>query len=477
MEVASPYIPEFLVLSGSPDADNTVCASQLRFFNTGATRPVSFRIAQLKKLKAAVIAHEQAVLEALHADLKKSAFEAYGSEIGQVIMEIDFTVKNLTTWARPEKVATPLMFFPSSSKIHRDPLGNVLIIGPWNYPFLLCLGPLISAIAGGNTAVVKPSEEAPHTALVLEKIIASVFPSSYVHVAQGVGAEVIPSLMQDFRFDHVFFTGSTAVGQKIMEMAAKKLVPVTLELGGKSPCIVDASASLEYTAKKIAWSKLMNAGQTCVAPDYVLVHSSIKDALVEKIKANFNKMLGPDPQQSEDLGRIINKKRFKKLAAYLGEGQVVVGGRHDEDDLYIEPTILEKVGFDDAVMQEEIFGPILPVIAFGDREEVVDWIEKNPFPLSLYVYAEDRAVKDFYISRLRFGGCCINNGLIHLGNPHLPFGGVGPSGTGQYHGRFGFETFTRPKAILHSRSWFDAPLWYAPNKGKLGLLKKIFRFS
>jgi aldehyde dehydrogenase (NAD+) len=288
---------------------------------------------------------------------------------------------------------------------------------------------------------------------------------------------VIPFLMQDFRFDHVFFTGSTAVGQKIMEMAATKLVPVTLELGGKSPCIVDASASLEYTAKKIAWSKLMNAGQTCVAPDYVLVHSSIKDALVEKIKANFTKMLGPDPQQSEDLGRIINKKRFKKLAAYLEQGQVVAGGRHDEDDLFIEPTILEKVGLDDAVMQEEIFGPILPVIAYEDRDEVVAWVERNPFPLSLYVYAEDRAVQDFYISRLRFGGCCINNGLIHLGNPHLPFGGVGPSGTGQYHGRFGFETFTRPKAILHSRSWFDAPLWYAPNKGKLGLLKKIFRFS
>jgi aldehyde dehydrogenase (NAD+) len=296
-------------------------------------------------------------------------------------------------------------------------------------------------------------------------------------VIQGVGADVIPSMMSEVRFDHVFFTGSTAVGQKIMELAAAKLVPVTLELGGKSPCIVDQSASLNYAAKKIAWSKLMNAGQTCVAPDYVLVHSSVKVALVEKIKSNFIKMLGKEPRDSEDLGRIINGKRFKKLLSYLGQGKIISGGNYDEADLFIEPTLIEDVNLQDPIMQEEIFGPIMPIIEYNSKEEVVEWVEKNPFPLSLYIYAEDKSVQDYYISRLRFGGCCINNGLIHLGNPHLPFGGVGPSGIGQYHGKYGFETFTRPKAVMHSRSWFDVPLWYAPFKGKAGLLRRIFKIT
>jgi len=279
------------------------------------------------------------------------------------------------------------------------------------------------------------------------------------------------------RFDHVFFTGSTFVGQKIMEMAAKKLVPVTLELGGKSPCIVDASANLEYTAKKIIWSKLMNAGQTCVAPDYVLVHHSVKQPLLEKMVENISKMLGEDPQQSVDFGRIINNKHFSKLVSYLEQGKIVSGGRHDETDLYLEPTIMEGVDISDPVMQEEIFGPILPIITYKDRQEVVDWVEKNPFPLSLYIYADDAEVQEYYISRIRFGGSCINNGIIHLGNPHLPFGGVGYSGVGQYHGKFGFEAFTRPKSVLHSRSWFDVPVWYAPYKGKTSLLKKIFKYT
>jgi aldehyde dehydrogenase (NAD+) len=356
-------------------------------------------------------------------------------------------------------------------------LGAVLIIAPWNYPFFLSISPLVSAIAGGNTAIVKPSEEAAYTAVVIEKILSGIFDSNYIHVIQGIGGEVIPAMLNEVRFDHVFFTGSTGVGQKIMEMAAKKLVPVTLELGGKSPCIVDQSAALHYTAKKIAWSKLMNAGQTCVAPDYVLVHRSVKDQLVSKLKENFKQMLGEDPSKSEDFGRIINVKRFKSIAAYLTQGKVVAGGRHNEADLYIEPTILEDISLHDSVMQEEIFGPVLPIIAYDSNEEVIKWIEKNPFPLSLYVYAEDKNVQDYYISAVRFGGCSINNGIIHLANPHLPFGGVGPSGTGQYHGKFGFEAFTRPKPVLHSKSWFDVPLWYAPYKGKASLLRKIFKYT
>jgi len=454
-----------------------VFAGQLRFFNSGATRPVAFRIEQLKRLKEAIFLHEAEIQEALYKDLRKSTYEAFGSEIGQLLREIDFTIRHLHAWARPQSVSTPLMLFPSTSKIYRDSLGIVLIIGPWNYPFLLTIGPLISAIAGGNTVILKPSEEAAHTAMVVEKIISAVFSQDLVHVVQGVGGEVIPAMMNQVRFDHVFFTGSTGVGQKIMEMAAKKLVPVTLELGGKSPCIVDRSANLDYTAKKIVWSKLMNAGQTCVAPDYVLVHNTVKDALVARIRDNVKRMFGEDPKMSEDLGRIINNKRFKKLTGYLDPTKITSGGRSNEADLYIEPTILENITLHDPVMQEEIFGPILPVIGFDHQDEVVEWVEKNPFPLSLYVYAEDRSVQEFYLSRLRFGGACINNSLIHLGNPHLPFGGVGPSGTGQYHGKFGFETFTRPKAVLHSRSWFDIPLLYAPFKGKVDLLKKVFKYT
>jgi aldehyde dehydrogenase (NAD+) len=451
--------------------------AQVGFFNDQHTKSVAFRIDQLKKLKSAILMHEQAIYDALYKDLRKSKYEAFGSEIGQVIKEIDFAISNLPSWAAPKRVSTPLMFFPSTSRIHRDPLGVVLIIAPWNYPFFLSISPLVSAIAGGNTAIIKPSEEAAHTALVIEDIISTTFSSNYIHVVQGIGGEVIPAMLNEVRFDHVFFTGSTGVGQKVMEMAAKKLVPVTLELGGKSPCIVDQSAALDYAAKKIAWSKLMNAGQTCVAPDYVLVHRSVKDQLVAKLTNNFKQMFGDDPSKSEDFGRIINKKRFKSIQSYLSQGKIVTGGRHNESDCYIEPTILEGISINDTVMQEEIFGPVLPIISYDSNEEVIKWIEKNPFPLSLYVYAEDKKVQDYYISSVRFGGCAINNGIIHLANPHLPFGGVGPSGTGQYHGKFGFETFTRPKAVLHSKSWFDVPLWYAPYKGKAELLRKIFKFT
>lgn len=456
---------------------STIYQRQKAFFDSGETRSVSFRKQQLQKLKNAVIENEKAITEALHLDLRKSEYESFGSEIGQVIKEIDFALKNLDRWSRPQSVPTPMMFLPSSSRIYRDPLGIVLIIAPWNYPFLLTLSPLISSIAGGNTAFIKPSEESQHTALLIEKIVTGTFSSDYVHVVQGIGGDVIPTMMEAVRFDHVFFTGSTFVGQKIMEMAARKLVPVTLELGGKSPCIVDPSANLDYTAKKIVWSKLMNAGQTCVAPDYVLVHHSVKSSLLQKMTDNIKKMYGDDPRHSEDLGRIINSKRFEKLKSYLAQGKIISGGRHDEKDLYIEPTLLEEVSIDDTVMQEEIFGPILPVITYSEKQEVVDWVEKNPYPLSLYIYADDSTVQEYYISRIRFGGCCINNGIIHLGNPHLPFGGVGYSGIGQYHGQFGFEAFTRPKSVLHSRSWFDVPVWYAPFKGKAALLKKIFKFT
>ncbi len=454
-----------------------MCLAQKEFFSLGKTKALAFRKEQLKKLRQLIVDNDSLIVEALYKDLHKSEFESFGSEIGQVLKEIDHTLSHLNKWAAPKSVATPMMFFPSTSKVYPDPLGNVLIIGPWNYPFLLLMSPLVSAIAGGNTIILKPSEEAAHTSALIAEMINGCFDAGYIKVVEGIGAEVIPSLINGFRFDHIFFTGSTGVGQKIMEMAAQKLTPVTLELGGKSPCIVDPSANLDYTAKKIAWSKLMNAGQTCVAPDYILVHESIKNELVNKIKQSFRDMLGDDPSESKDFGRIINKKRFIKLRSYLSEGNILTGGRHNEETLYIEPTIIENVSMQDHLMQDEIFGPILPIIIYNEKEEVLDWVEKNPFPLSIYIYADKKEVQDFYISRLRFGGCAINNGLIHLGNPNLPFGGVGPSGTGQYHGKYGFDTFTRPKAVMHSRSWFDLPVWYAPFGNKAKLLRTIFKIS
>ena len=466
-----------LDLSVNEEKIQSIFNQQIDFFNSGATRSLKYRINALKQLKAAIQQHEAEIEKALFQDLRKSSFEAFGTEVGIILKELDFTIRHLEDWARPQSVPTPLMFFPSSSKIYRDPLGAVLIIAPWNYPFQLVFGPLICAIAGGNTAFIKPSEEAMHTAKLVEKIIHETFDAHYIYVVQGIGAEIIPALINAVRFDHVFFTGSTMVGQKIMEMASKKLIPVTLELGGKSPTIVDASANLDYTSKKIVWSKLINAGQTCIAPDYVLVHSSVKDQLVEKIRQHISTMFGEHVQQSEDYGRIINQKRFKKLVSYLDGAQILSGGKFDEKDLYIEPTIIEHPSIEDAVMKEEIFGPILPIISFNDHAEVLQWIDRNPFPLALYLFADDKKIQDFYIQRVRFGGCSVNNGLIHIGNPHLPFGGVGPSGIGQYHGKFGFENFTRPKSVLFSKSWFDVPVLYAPFKGKTGLLKKIFKYT
>lgn len=473
-----PLHPPF----GSDDSlqvekQKSIFQQQVDFYNSGATHTLKFRISALRRLKAAVQQYEREIEKALYLDLRKSEFEAFGTELGIVLKEIDFTIRHLNDWVKPQSVPTPIMFFPSSSKIYRDPLGTVLIIAPWNYPFQLVFGPLISAIAGGNTAFIKPSEEAVHTSKLVEKILHETFDPSYVYVVQGNGAEVVPALISTLRFDHIFFTGSTTVGKKIMETASKKLIPVTLELGGKSPTIVDASAHLDYTAKKIVWSKMINAGQTCIAPDYLLVHHSVKDVLVEKMKAQISIMFGTNIQKSEDYGRIINLKRFKKLVSYLEGATIISGGQFDESDLYIEPTIIEQPSSNDVVMLEEIFGPILPIISCKDHNEVMQWIEKNPFPLALYLFADDKKVQEMYIQRVRCGGASINNALIHIGNPYLPFGGVGPSGIGQYHGKFGFENFTRPKSVMTSKSWFDVPLWYAPFKSKTTLIKKIFKFT
>ena len=449
--------------------------AQKSFFGTGATRPYAFRKKQLKVLMAAIVANEKLITEALYEDLRKSSFESFGTEIGPTIAEIKHTLNGLRQWMQPQKVETPILFFPSTSTIYPDPLGIVLTMGPWNYPFLLMMKPLISSIAGGNTTILKPSDEAIHTGKVIEKIIKESFDESYIAVIQCPGPLVGSALIGKYHFDHIFFTGSVRVGKLIMEMAAKHLSPVTLELGGKSPCIIDKDVNLRHAALKVAWSKIINAGQTCVAPDYVLVHEEVKDRFIEKLKSAFDKMMGDKPQQSPDYGRMINKKRYHAVNNYLAQGKIVYGGQTDEADLYIAPTILEDVKITDTVMQEEIFGPVLPVISYRNREEVLEWIEQNPYPLALYVYTNNKSTEKFYTEQVRFGGGCINNGVIHLGNPDIPFGGVGTSGIGQYHGKQGFDTFTRPKSIMKSPTWFDVPLWYAPYKNHVKWIKLLFK--
>jgi aldehyde dehydrogenase (NAD+) len=450
--------------------------AQRHFFKSGATLSYEFRKGQLGVLKRALERHEKNLTEALHADLHKDAFEAYGTEFGPLYAEINHTLKHLRSWMQPERKPTPLMFFPSRSYMVRVPLGVTLHISPWNYPLQLLLSSLVPAIAGGNTAILKPSELAPATSEAIRVMIEETFEPEYIAAITGPGHLVTSQLIEAYHFDHIFYTGSPAVGKIIMQAAARHLSPVTLELGGKSPCIVAADANLAFAARKIVFAKLMNAGQTCVANDYLLVHESIKDALVEKLKAELDKQLGGDAQRSQAYGRIINQRQFRRLCGYLADGTIVYGGHTSEADKFIEPTLLTDVHHDAAVMQDEIFGPILPIITYSTNEEVLSIIDRNPYPLALYVYTSSRQTADFFINRVRFGGGCINNGLVHLGNPDLPFGGVGTSGMGAYHGKDGFDTFTHRKSIMHTPTWIDAPLWYAPRKSwYLNVLKRLMR--
>jgi len=442
-----------------------------QYFLTGKTRSYQFRKEQLTKLKVVIQENETAILQALHSDLGKSAEEAYVSELGFIYAELSHTIKQLDKWMKPKRVGSPLFLFPSQSTITRDPLGVTLLVAPWNYPFHLLIAPLIGVIAGGNCAVLKPSEFSSHTANIIKKIISENFDSEYLFVVTGDGAKVIPAMMNNFRFDHVFFTGSTMVGKEIAKMAAPNLTPVTLELGGKSPCIVDKDVNIKVAAQRIAFGKFTNAGQTCVAPDYLLVHESRKSELLDSLQQSVTKMYSPDPRTSPDYGKIINEQRFDTLAAFLAQGEIVTGGKTSKSDLYIAPTIMEKVREDQPLMQEEIFGPILPVFTFSQPEEAMAMVGRYPNPLALYVFTSNSATEGFFTRNVAFGGGCINNTIIHLANVNLPFGGVGNSGLGQYHGRFSFETFTRPKSILKTATWLDLAAKYPPFKGKLPLLK------
>jgi aldehyde dehydrogenase (NAD+) len=445
------------------------------FFNTGATRPYAFRKEQLLKLKKAVLRYEKEFYEALYTDLKKSPEEIWVTEIGFLIAEINHTLKHLRQWMHKEKVPTNLLNLPSRSYVYKEPLGTVLIIGPWNYPLQLLFTPLAGAIAAGNCVVLKPSEFAPATAAVMKKLIAETFPPNYIMYAEGDGAAVVPQLMESFRFDHVFYTGSTHVGKLVYQMAASKLVPVTLELGGKSPCIVEADANLKVAARRIAMTKFSNAGQMCVAPDYVLVHASVKDALIKELIDCIGKFFSEVPSDSYNYGKIINEKQFNRLQQYLDHGTIVYGGGHDAATLYMQPTLIENVPLDTSVMGDEIFGPLLPILSFTTFREAKDIISLNPNPLALYVFTSSESTEKKWIEEVSFGGGCINNASWHLTNFNLPFGGRGNSGMGRYHGRYSFDVFSHSKAIMKTPTWFDPGIKYPPFKGKLNLFKKIIR--
>lgn len=444
-------------------------------FHSGITKEYAFRKEQLKKLRASILKHEQALYDALYTDLKKSKEETWVTETGMVISELNAAIKNLRQWMQPQNVETNLLNLPSSSKILTEPLGVVLIIGPWNYPFQLLINPLIGAIAAGNCVVLKPSEFAPATGAVMKRIIEDVFSPEYVLYVQGDGATVVPEMMNNFAFDHVFYTGSSVVGKIIYRMAAGKLVPVTLELGGKSPCVVENDANIKVAARRIAMTKFSNAGQMCVAPDYVLAHESVKGKFVEAIKETVKAFFTDNPEQSYNYGKIINKKQFDRITSYLSNGKIIFGGRTDEQQLFIEPTLLDDVDVNDAVMKDEIFGPVLPVISFKTKKDAMSIIEQHPNPLAFYVFTSSNTKENDWLNSVAFGGGCVNNASWHLTNHNLPFGGRGFSGTGNYHGKYSFDTFSHKKAVMKTPTWFDPSIKYPPFKGKLKLFKWVIR--
>jgi len=477
-------------------------ARQHQHFQTGATRPLAYRQDQLRRLQAAIESRESSLLEALHADLRKSPTEAYASEIGFVLSDIRHALKHLPAWMRPQRRRLPLMAWPGRAAVQPEPFGVALIIGPWNYPFQLLLSPLVGAIAAGNCAVLKPSEFAPHTATVIAKLIADIFPAEYITVVEG-DRQVAEALLRE-KFDTIFFTGSTTVGRAVMTAAAKHLTPVTLELGGKCPTIVCADAPLDVTARRIAWGKFMNAGQTCVAPDYVLVDRRIRQQLVDALKQAVREFYGDNPQQSPNYGRIVNRKHFDRLTNLLvatnnpchselarnlwnSSGpklEIPRSARNDNQgdeatecgagDLYIAPTILTDVSWDTPVMQDEIFGPILPVLEFDSLDDVLARLRDRPTPLALYLFTHDRVTQERVLAGTRSGGVCINDTVVHIAGKELPFGGLGESGMGAYHGKASFDCFSHRRSVVRRSTAFDSRFRYPPPKLSLARLRRLW---
>jgi len=445
------------------------------YFHTGVTHSYAFRRKQLQLLKQAIYKYETELHSALYTDLKKNAEESWVTETGFVIAEVNHTLKHLHQWMKPKKVPTNLLNFPSKSYIYHEPLGVVLIIGPWNYPLQLLFAPLVGAIAAGNCVIVKPSEYARATAAVMEKIIGEIFPKNYVLLVPGDGSEIVPYMMSNFRFDHVFFTGSISVGKKVYEMAATQLVPVTLELGGKSPCVVESDADIKVAARRIAQTKFSNAGQMCVAPDYVLVHISVKETFVSAMKETIQQFYSADASDNYNYGKIINDRQFNRIINYLQYGSILYGGRYDAKTHYIEPALIADIPPGAVIRSEEIFGPVLPLFSFDTFEEAKAIIDCNPNPLAFYVFTQSDKKAQKWVERIPFGGGCINNASWHLTNFNLPFGGRGNSGIGAYHGRFSFDTFSHQKAVMKTPAWFDPKIKYPPFKGKLNWFKRIIK--
>lgn len=444
---------------------------QRKFFATGITKSVDFRLEKLEKLKKTIAQKQEIILQALNEDLGKPAFE--GCFEISVIQDIDYALKNLKKWVKPKKVNAGIQQFPGKAKIYPEPLGIVLIISPWNYPFSLMISPLIGAIAAGNCCVLKPSEVAPATSKVLTQLISDIYEPNYISIMEG-GVEVSQELLQQ-KFDHIFFTGGTKIGQIVMEAAAKNLTPVTLELGGKSPCIVDQEINLSETAKRITWGKFINNGQTCIAPDYLLVDQVIKNDLLREIKQCLQNLYGDNPAKSSDYGRIINQRQFERLKALLTNGKIVVGGEFNAQEKYIAPTILDDIKLEDPIMQEEIFGPILPILTYQNLDEAIALINSKPKPLALYLFSQNKDKQNQVLQQTSSGGVCLNDTIMQVGVTELPFGGVGQSGIGNYHGKASFDTFSHFKSVLKKPFWGDLNWRYAPyTEKKLNQFKKLF---
>lgn len=449
-----------------------ILQQQNHFFSSGKTIPAEFRLKQLEKLKDSLIHHEADLAAALKEDLGKSRMESYMCEVGLTLSELTWMQKHLRSLVREKRVATPLAQFAAKSFRSPSPYGTVLIMSPWNYPVLLTLDPLIDAIAAGNTAVVKPSAYAPCTFNVMKTMIEECFPAHYVAVVDGGRAENQALLQQ--RFDMIFFTGGKTVGREVLRHAAEYLTPVTLELGGKSPCIVDSTAKIRLAAKRIVFGKYLNCGQTCVAPDYILCDKRIRDELITAILAEIEKQFGKEPLKNPNYGKIINEKHFERILGLINGEKLVYGGQSEPESLRIAPTVLNNITWDDAVMGEEIFGPLLPILTFDTLDEALDTVESHPHPLALYFFSEDKAAQKKVLDTCRFGGGCINDTIIHLATSDMPFGGVGESGMGSYHGRVGFETFSHYRSIVDKKTWMDLPIRYQKYTGLKEKMMRMF---
>ncbi|PFM62159.1 aldehyde dehydrogenase [Bacillus cereus] len=452
---------------------SSIVNKQKEYFYKGHTRSVEIRKSNLQKLYDGIQRFEDEIFQALKVDLNKSIHESFTTEIGYVLKEISFQMQHISSWSKPRRVRTALTHFGSKGKIVPEPYGVTLIIAPWNYPFQLAIAPLVGALAAGNTVILKPSELTPNVSKVLVKMLEELFTEELVAVVEG-GVEESTALLKE-PFDYIFFTGSVGVGKVVMGAAAKNLTPLTLELGGKSPCIVHKDAKLDVTARRIVWGKFLNAGQTCVAPDYMYVHSSVKEQLIKALRHEIAEQYGKDALQNDSYVRIVSERHFERLCTFLQDGNPVIGGNYKKETLHIEPTVLTNVTWQDSVMEDEIFGPILPILEYDKIEDVIETIQQHPKPLALYVFSEDKGVQEKVTRNISYGGGCINDVVYHLATPYLPFGGVGSSGLGGYHGKESFRTFSHYKSILSQSTAFDMKIRYSSTKSALKFIRKLLK--